>query len=132
MPDELYVVLADEPAARHRMQSADVILREFGTPDEGWRWTIAVLADYPGCLVAVAHDPDGHWCVPNIRGFGGLFVQARSTPLDRASVDAVAILSYQDRVRGGTGRLPSRIEARCPAVVVRATCRADTGGGLSR
>ena len=113
------IVLATEPCARSRLQSSDIILREFPTPAAGWRWTASVLADYPGCLVAVAHDPDGRWCLQNIRGFGGLFVQARDTPLDEATVSALARLSYRDLVSARTERLQADIKAHGSLVVVR-------------
>ncbi|HEX5114216.1 MAG TPA: hypothetical protein VFW65_03355 [Pseudonocardiaceae bacterium] len=70
MPDEQCVVLTAEPAARHRMPSADIILRVFGTPADGWRWTASVLSDYPGCPVAVAYDPNGRHTV-----LSGLYIR---------------------------------------------------------
>lgn len=113
------VVLAAEPCARSKLQSCDIILNEFPTPEAGWRWAVTVLANYPGCLVAVAHDPDRRWCLHNIRGFGGLFVRARDTPLDQATIHAMARLSYQDIVLARTDRLQADIEAHGCMVVVR-------------
>lgn len=105
------IVLAAEPCARSRLQCSDIILRACPTPKVGWRWTDSVLADYPGCLIAVAHALDGRWCLQNIRGLGGLFVQARAMSLDEAMVSTLARLSYRDLVSARTDRLQADIEA---------------------
>jgi hypothetical protein len=89
-----------------------------------------VLVDYPGCLVAVAYDLVGLWCLYNVRGFGGLCVQPRDTPLDKTTVHALARLSYSDVVHARTDRLEADIDTHESQVVVGTVPTDDLRGPL--
>lgn len=96
MSDDLGVLVAEAGDARSTVQCCDVLLHAVSTRRAARRWTTTALADYPGCVVAVAYDVTSRWCLVEVRGVGAVSITALHKPLDRVAIREFGVLSYLD------------------------------------
>lgn len=96
--------------SRGDLQCADILVADQRSRRSARRWIHTVWLDYPGCVVAVARQHRGRWCVVAVRGQEILVVRApRGSTVDSAVAESLARAWYAGRVipvAGGPGRGP--------------------------